>query len=90
LLVHHRIANDQPFPLTVVLVIVANGKPRHDQHSPRHHDQLAKSCPPSPFRKRRLRKETKKFLVERATAAFTDEAGNVIETQQHAGDFKEW
>jgi len=53
-------------------------------------DQLAKSCPPSPFRKRRLRKETKKFLVERATAAFTDEAGNVIETHEHAGDFKEW
>jgi hypothetical protein len=34
LLVHHRIANDQTFPLTAVLVMVANGKPKRDQHSP--------------------------------------------------------
>jgi hypothetical protein len=34
-------------------------------------DQLVESCPPSPVRKRRLREEAKKFLVERVTAAFT-------------------
>jgi hypothetical protein len=31
-------------------------------------DQLVEPCPPSPFRRRRLREEAEKFLVERVTA----------------------
>jgi hypothetical protein len=34
-------------------------------------DQLVKPCPPSPFRKRRLREEAEKLLIERLTAAFS-------------------
>jgi hypothetical protein len=69
LLVHHRIANDQTFPLTAVLVIVANGKPRRDQHSPIGHAK---------FRSR----------SDAAVICVYDEAGNVIETHEHKGDFE--
>jgi hypothetical protein len=31
-------------------------------------DQLVEPCPPSPFRRRRLREEAEKFLIERVTA----------------------
>jgi hypothetical protein len=34
-------------------------------------DQLVEPCPPSPFRKRRLKEEAEKLLIERLTAAFS-------------------
>jgi hypothetical protein len=33
-------------------------------------DQLVEPCSPSPFRKRRLREEAEKLLIERLTTAF--------------------
>jgi hypothetical protein len=70
LLVHHRIANDQTFSLTAVLVIVANGKPRRDQHSPIGYAKF-------------------RSHTHNAVIRVYDAAGNVIQTHEHKGDFKE-